>query len=178
MALAKVAELAIVLRGEKRTQNELKIILQFESANLDAKQKAFDLHIENVNLKRQMEDEKLAHVKIMADFEAAKAKEISDASARYTEQITSLKKKPLETDAKTLEVLQMFFDQPDGLPSNYIAQCLKVKESVADFYIDELLKRGFIRQTRIGISGYGGNSPPIFSIIAAGREFLIRNGLT
>lgn len=72
---------------------------------------------------------------------------------------------------ETADVLQFFFDQGHDLSIEQIAQRFRFKMSVAEYYFDDLMKRRFVRQTRVGSD----NSSGAFGLTHEGREYVMQN---
>jgi DNA-directed RNA polymerase specialized sigma subunit len=69
-------------------------------------------------------------------------------------------------DQQSKDILKFFFDRPDGLTSNEIAQRFKLSASAADYHVDVLFKRKFLQQLTMGMS-------PRCCINHNGREFVM-----
>jgi hypothetical protein len=82
-----------------------------------------------------------------------------------------------ELEPQTLEILKAFFKSGRDLTGKNFAAHFRISESVVDYHIDELLKKRFIIQTRIGMATYHGESAPAFRIDAEGRAYIVKNGL-
>lgn len=86
--------------------------------------------------------------------------------------------KPDGFDKTTEKILKIFFDVSDDISSNQIAKQLGLKVGVVDYHFDVLKCAKMIIQTRMGISGDSGSSPPGFGLLPAGREYVVKNNIT
>ena len=76
-----------------------------------------------------------------------------------------------ELEAVTRDLLMFFFDEGDSASGHSIQQRFRLKAAVADYHIDELLRRKFITQTRLG----GDSASCWYAIAGEGRDFIMKN---
>lgn len=146
----------------------LTLALQSEQAAIV--EKNADLLAENLDLKRKAFDLQEFHAQEMAACDA-KIKELEAQLSPKTADALSV---------ELIKVLKMFFFQGNTELSNHnVVQHLQVSMSMANYYIDELLKRGFIRQTQaeFGDDDVRGMQPARYKIDASGRAYIVEKGL-
>ena len=65
MALSKVAQHAEFLKTKYKDNEAQRLLLHFESLNLDAKAKALELYQENISLRHDIKELESSHSKVM-----------------------------------------------------------------------------------------------------------------
>lgn len=89
-----------------------------------------------------------------------------------------LKHFPQEGDAlsqDTIKILKLLFDRANDVSMEEIIKLFHLKPSVADYHIDVLLKRKFIREASIGMRSVFGNSGVKFGLTLLGRRFVLEH---
>jgi regulator of replication initiation timing len=92
-------------------------------------------------------------------------------------QLQNMGQKGSEFAKETLQILKYFFDKGANCSDPEIARKFQMALSVAAYHTDILLRKIFIRQTTVGVSFGGVESPPKFSITMEGRKHVVENGL-
>jgi hypothetical protein len=121
------------------------------------------------------------------------AQDIARFQQQHSQEVTALQKKHQELNTEHLRlktaqgqpatpeldpvtqgILKFFFDAARDLTIQSLAQHFGLQYSVAEYHIDDLLKRKFIMQAKMGIQSYQGSSPATFEIASRGREFIVK----
>lgn len=81
-----------------------------------------------------------------------------------------------ELSRKTEEILKAAFDRTGEFSVQDIMNLFHLKQSVADYHLDTLRKKKFVKSQGTGFmgTGYMGNNPT-YIITAAGREHVLKN---
>jgi hypothetical protein len=200
-AISRIQSLTLALQSEQAGMMEKNAELLME--NLDLKRKVFDLEAsrtqslaqiqeahraelagqaatleknaellaENLELKRKVFDLEAAQAQALAEIQETHRMELAKVIAANTHPKDQL-------DRQTAEVLKLFFNSSNELSSLQIALAFKLSPSVAEYHLDELLKRQFIVQSRSGAAADGRPSPGTFRIRAEGRAYIVTNSLS
>lgn len=81
-----------------------------------------------------------------------------------------------ELSPKTEEILKAAFDRAAEFSVQDVISLFRMKQSVADYHLDELRKRKFIKTHGTGFMGTGYmGSTPMYTITSAGREYVLKN---
>ena len=113
----------------------------------------------------------------MADLLSAKEKEIAAMKGLHLQELAQAKPPKGDLADDTVKVLKLFFDNDDDVSAGQIARHFRMQPSVAKFHVDKLMDKKFVRLSRMGMSGYGGDTPAMFAIASAGREYIIEHNL-
>jgi predicted transcriptional regulator len=82
--------------------------------------------------------------------------------------------------AEIVRVLQLFFTHGNtDFSSQQIAHHLQISGSLAEYYIDELMNRGFIMQSQwpFADDDIRGGRPAAYRIDTAGRAYVVKTGI-
>jgi hypothetical protein len=164
--------------------------LEFNMPGLEATPQVTELLAALV--KKTKDDETQSLAQDIRARQLAMQTELAEARARIAKmeaehaelhaQIADLKAKlwARQTDNLTPEtaaILKFFFTFGKDLTSKNLAVQFKIDASMAEYHIDELLKKRFVTRTRLGASHYDGATFPHFEINATGRAYIMKNGL-
>jgi regulator of replication initiation timing len=78
-----------------------------------------------------------------------------------------------EISPDTKGILKLFFDRANDVSADEIAKAFGWKQSVADYHIDVLLKKRFIRESTLGMETPFGSSVSKFGLTTLGRRYII-----
>ncbi len=76
---------------------------------------------------------------------------LREENANLKAQLRLLPEEGEELSGDTIKILKLFFDRASDVSMEVILKTFQLKPSVADYHIDVLLKKKFIRETTIGI---------------------------
>jgi regulator of replication initiation timing len=92
---------------------------------------------------------------------------------KLKEQLKSPVAHSEEISRDTKAILKLFFDRANDVTADEISKSFKWKQSVADYHIDVLLKKRFIRETTLGMETPFGSSVSKFGLTTLGRRYVI-----
>jgi Fic family protein len=75
----------------------------------------------------------------------------------------------------TIKILRLFFDRAGDVSTEEIIKSFGLKPSVADYHIDVLVKKKFIRETTVGMQSLFGSSVSKFGLTSLGRRYVLEN---
>jgi DNA-binding MarR family transcriptional regulator len=121
------------------------------------------------------------HAQAIAAIREGHGFEIGQLNAKIRELEAQLS--PSAANGLTVEIvrlLQLFFAHGNtDFSSQQIAHHLQISGSLADYYIDELLRREFIRQSVCAFDDEDirGARPAAYRIDTAGRAYIVKTGI-
>lgn len=86
-------------------------------------------------------------------------------------KVDQLTPKPDALPPKASEILQFFFSEAREMSTYEVASSTSLAEGVCEAHCDNLRKRGFIRQCRLG----GRGRAPMSRITAEGRKYVMNH---
>ena len=105
-----------------------------------------------------------------------RAQKAERENAELKEHLQALLSRHDSLDEVTEKVLRLFFESPRDLSAAAIARTIGQKEGVAQYHVDVLCGRGFVRRTRPEMIGRDGVSPVLFGLTKEGRAFIVQKG--
>jgi len=88
-------------------------------------------------------------------------------------QLRLLPEEGEELSGDTIKILRLFFDRAVDISAEEIIKSFNFKPSVADYHIDVLLKKKFIRETTAGIQTLFGANVAKFGLTSLGRRYVL-----
>jgi murein L,D-transpeptidase YcbB/YkuD len=123
----------------------------------------------------EMEAEHAHTVTIIREGNRLETGQLNSRIEQLETQLIARQKDHLSQDS--IAMLKFFFRFGRELSGKSIAAQFKMTEDKANSHIDELLKKRYIYQTRVGIPGQGGTTSAFFQIDTAGRTYILKSGL-
>lgn len=96
-------------------------------------------------------------------------------NANLRAQLKLLPEEGEELSGDTIKILRLFFERAGDVSTEEIIKSFGFKPSVADYHIDVLLKKKFIRETTAGIQTLFGSNVSKFSLTSMGRRYVLEN---
>ena len=96
-------------------------------------------------------------------------------NANLKAQLRLLPEEGEELSRDTIKILRLFFDHAGDVSTEDILKSFHFKPSVADYHIDVLLKKKFIRETTVGMQSIFGSSASKFGLTSLGRRYVLEN---
>jgi Fic family protein len=96
-------------------------------------------------------------------------------NANLRAQLRLLPEEGEELSRDTIKILRLFFDRAGDVSVEEILKSFGFKPSVADYHIDVLLKKKFIRETTAGIQTLFGSNVSKFGLTSMGRRYVLEN---
>ena len=96
-------------------------------------------------------------------------------NANLRAQLRLLPEEGEELSEDTIKILRLFFDHAGDVSTEDILKSFHFKPSVADYHIDVLLKKKFIRETTAGIQTFFGSNVSKFGLTSLGRRYVLEN---
>jgi Fic family protein len=96
-------------------------------------------------------------------------------NANLKAQLRLLPEEGEELSRDTIKILRLFFDHAGDISAEEIIKSFGFKPSVADYHIDVLLKKKFIRETAVGMQSIFGSSVSKFGLTSMGRRYVLEN---
>jgi hypothetical protein len=96
-------------------------------------------------------------------------------NANLKAQLRLLPEEGEELSGDTVKILRLFFDRACDISTEEIVKSFGFKPSVADYHIDVLLKKKFIRETTAGIQTLFGSNVSKFGLTSLGRRYVLEN---
>jgi len=92
---------------------------------------------------------------------------------KFKEQLKHLSPQGDEISRDTKAMLKLFFDRGEDVSAGEISKSFQWQQSVADYHIDVLLKKRFIRETTLGMETPLGSSEAKYGLTTLGRRYVI-----
>jgi cell division protein FtsB len=99
---------------------------------------------------------------------------LKDENEKLKIQVTCLQPQTEEISKDTIRVLKLLFERAHDTSVDDISTAFKWKQGVADYHIDVLLKKRFIRESSVGMQTAFGSSVPKFGLTTLGRRYIIQ----
>jgi hypothetical protein len=96
-------------------------------------------------------------------------------NANLKAQLRLLPEEGEELSQDTIKILRLFFDHACDISTEEIIKSFGLKPSVADYHIDVLLKKKFVRETTVGMQSIFGSSASKFGLTSMGRRYVLEN---
>jgi hypothetical protein len=115
---------------------------------------------------------------VLAERVATLEKELAGLkveTANLRAQLRLLPEEGEELSGDTIKILRLFFDRAGEISTEEIIKSFGLKPSVADYHIDVLLKKTFIRETTAGIQTLFGSKVSKFGLTSLGRRYVLEN---
>jgi hypothetical protein len=96
-------------------------------------------------------------------------------NANLRSQLRLLPEEGEELSGDTIKILRLFFDRAGDTSTEEIIKSFNFKPSVADYHIDVLLKKKFVRETTAGIQTLFGSNVSKFGLTPLGRRYVLEN---
>jgi len=96
-------------------------------------------------------------------------------NANLKAQLKLLPREGEELSRDTIKILKLFFDRASDISTEEILKSFNLKPSVADYHIDVLLKKKFIRETFVGMQPPFGSGVSKFGLTSLGRRYVLGN---
>ena len=99
---------------------------------------------------------------------------LKDDNERLRIRVKCLEPQNEEISPETVAVLKLFFERASDLTPQDISAALNWKQSVADYHIEVLLKKRFIRETSLGMQTALGASVVKYGLTTLGRRYAVQ----
>ena len=99
---------------------------------------------------------------------------LKDEVEKLKVQLKCLQPQAEEMSQDTIRVMRLIFDRAKDVSAEDISTVFKWRQGVADYHIDALLKKRFIRESSMGMRTPFGSSVPKFGLTTLGRRFIIQ----
>ncbi|MGB7746677.1 MAG: hypothetical protein WBN75_05240 [Verrucomicrobiia bacterium] len=93
-------------------------------------------------------------------------------------QLRLLPEEGEELSGDTKKILKLFFDRAGDVSMEEIIKTFLLKPGVADYHIDVLLKKKFIREITIGMLEPSGSSGSKFGLTSMGRRYVLEHSIS
>lgn len=181
-AIAQISALMIQLIERVKDGKTAGLIQQIQSANqtiqagyFASEQKSLEMQQKAFETDRKMREMENQHAEAIAALKGAHRQEIARLTAGNARSIDDELKK------ETVEILRTFFHSGRELSEEEISRHFNMPKGIVSYHLDTLWKKKFISGFgRIIIGGFGegsGGQSPQYEITAAGRKYIVENGL-
>jgi predicted nuclease with TOPRIM domain len=109
----------------------------------------------------------------IAGLESENAR-LKDENEKLKIQVKCLQPQTEEVSKENIQVLKLFFERAQDISAEDVSTAFKWKQSVADYHIDVLLKKRFIRESSIKMHTPFGSSVSKFGLTTLGRRYIIQ----
>jgi hypothetical protein len=83
-----------------------------------------------------------------------------------------------ELSGDTKKILKLFFDRACDISTEEISKSFNLKPSVADYHMDVLLKKKFIRETTVEMLEPSGSGVSKFGLTTLGRRYVLEHKIS
>jgi hypothetical protein len=99
---------------------------------------------------------------------------LNDENEKLKIQLKCLQPQTDEISQDTIRVLKLLFERAHDISANDISTAFKWKQGIADYHIDVLLRKRFIRDSSVGMQTPFGSSVLSFGLTTLGRRYIIQ----
>jgi predicted nuclease with TOPRIM domain len=99
---------------------------------------------------------------------------LREESEKLKIQVKCLQPQSEEVSKDTIGVLKLFFERARDISAEDISKAFKWRQSVADYHVEVLLKKRFIRESTIGMQTAFGSSAMRYGLTTLGRRYIIQ----
>jgi len=99
---------------------------------------------------------------------------LKDENEKLKIQVKCLQPQSDEISKDTIRVLKLLFERARDISADDISTAFKWKQGIADYHIDVLLRRRFIRESSMGMETPFGSSVLSFGLTTLGRRYIIQ----
>ena len=109
----------------------------------------------------------------VAGLESENAR-LKDENEKLKIQIKCLQPEIEEVSKETIEVMKLFFERAQDISVDEVAKAFKWNQSVADYHLDVLLKKRFIRESSVRTQTIFGAGTARFGLTTLGRRYILQ----
>ena len=99
-------------------------------------------------------------------------------NANLKAQLRLLPEEGEELSGDTKKILKLFFDRACDISTEEISKSFNLKPSVADYHMDVLLKKKFIRETTVEMLEPSGSGVSKFGLTTLGRRYVLEHKIS
>jgi predicted nuclease with TOPRIM domain len=99
---------------------------------------------------------------------------LKDENEKLKIQVKCLQPQTEEISNDTIRIMKLLFERANEISADDISTAFKWKLGVADYHIEVLLKKRFIREASVGMQTAFGSSVPRYSLTTLGRRYIIQ----
>jgi predicted nucleic acid-binding Zn-ribbon protein len=99
---------------------------------------------------------------------------LNDENEKLKIQVKCLQPQTDEMSKDTVRLLKLLFERAHDISADDISTAFKWKRVIADYHIDVLMRKRFIRESSVGMQTPFGSSVPLFGLTTLGRRYIIQ----
>ena len=99
---------------------------------------------------------------------------LKDENEKLKIQIKCLQPQQEEVSQETIGVMKLFYEQAGEISADEISRTFKWNPSIADYHLDVLLKKRFIRESSVRTDTIFGSGIARYGLTTLGRRYILQ----